>query len=70
MDAPLYQQSTNDISDQFVRKYSVYAKGKLGKLDYRFGLAKPLSIPQSNVQGTIIGPNSLFSSEPPKLLLI
>lgn len=67
MDAPLYQQSTNDINDQFVRKYSVYAKGKLGKLDYRFGLAKPMSISRSPVQNSIIGPNSLFSNEPPKL---
>lgn len=67
MDAPLYQQSTNDISDQFVRKYSIYAKGKLGKLDYRLGLSKPMSIPRSTVQGTTIGPNSLFSSEPANL---
>lgn len=64
MDAPLYQQSTNDISDQFVRKYSIYAKGKLGKLDYRFALSKPMSITQSSVQGTTPGPNSLFSPEP------
>ncbi|WP_420387290.1 hypothetical protein [Roseivirga sp.] len=61
MDAPLYQQSTNDISDQFVRKYSVYAKGKLGKVDYRFGLSKPLSISQSPVQGTTVTANSLFA---------
>lgn len=67
MDAPLYQQSTNDINDQFVRKYSIYAKGKLGKLDYRFGLSKPMSIEQSTVQNSVIGPNSLFSNEPPKL---
>lgn len=35
VDAPLYQQSTNDVTDQFLRKLSVYAKGKLGKFDYR-----------------------------------
>lgn len=67
MDAPLYQQSTNDISDQFVRKYSIYAKGKLGKLDYRLGLSKPMSISRSTVQGITIGSNSLFSSEPANL---
>lgn len=67
MDAPLYQQSTNDINDQFVRKYSVYAKGKIGKLDYRFGLSKPMSISRSSVQGTTIGSNSLFSPEPANL---
>ena len=67
MDAPLYQQSTNDINDQFVRKYSIYAKGKMGKLDYRFGLSKPMSISQSTVHGTTISPNSLFAPNPPSL---
>ncbi|HEY9116655.1 MAG TPA: hypothetical protein VIN11_02450, partial [Roseivirga sp.] len=67
MDAPLYQQSTNDINDQFVRKYSIYAKGKMGKLDYRFGLSKPMSISQSTVQGTTISSNSLFAPNPPSL---
>lgn len=67
MDAPLYQQSTADVSDQFLRKYSVYVKGKLGKFDYRLALAKPMSIGQTDVQNTTIGPNSLFSIEPPNL---
>ncbi|WPZ10160.1 hypothetical protein [Roseivirga spongicola] len=67
MDAPLYQQATNDVSDQFVRKYSIYAKGKLGKLDYRIALSKPMSILASSVQSAIIGPNSLFSNEPANL---
>ncbi|MBO6659442.1 MAG: hypothetical protein JJ862_05960 [Roseivirga sp.] len=67
MDAPLYQQATNDVSDQFVRKYSIYAKGKLGKLDYRVALSKPMSISASSVQSAVIGPNSLFSNEPANL---
>lgn len=67
MDAPLYQQSTADVSDQFLRKYSVYVKGKLGKFDYRLALAKPMSIAQTDVQNTTIGPNSLFSIEQPNL---
>lgn len=29
LDAPLYQQTTNDVTDQFLRKYSIYVKGKL-----------------------------------------
>jgi len=36
-DAPLYQQATNDVSDQFLRSLAIYAKGKLGKLDYDWG---------------------------------
>lgn len=66
LDAPLYQQATNDVSDQFVRKFSIYAKGKLGKVDYRFALTKPMSIAKSTVQGTSISPNSLFTPQPPK----
>ncbi|GGF45510.1 hypothetical protein GCM10011339_37490 [Echinicola rosea] len=63
LDAPLYQQATNDVNDQFVRKLSVYAKGQLGQLDYRFAVSKPMSIEQSAVQGPIIDENSLVSSE-------
>lgn len=66
MDAPLYQQATNDISDQFVRKLSLYAKGKLGKLDYRLALTKPLSVGQSNAQPKAISTQSFFSLQPPK----
>lgn len=66
LDAPLYQQATNDVSDQFLRKYSVYAKGKLGKFDYRLVLSKPMMVSQSS-QSTAIQENALFSPEPPKL---
>lgn len=65
-DAPLYQQSTNDVSDQFLRKYAVYAKGKIGRLDYRLAMAKPMSIAQSS-QSRNISSNALFSPDPPKL---
>ncbi|MBD8489953.1 hypothetical protein IFO69_14445 [Echinicola sp. CAU 1574] len=64
LDAPLYQQATNDVNDQFVRKLSVYAKGQWGKLDYRVAVSKPMSIQNSDVQGPEIGENALFSSEP------
>lgn len=69
MDAPLYQQATNDVTDQFLRKFSVYAKGKLGKLDYRMALSTPMSIQNSAVQTATIRETSLFSSEPAKLQL-
>ena len=67
LDAPLYQQATNDINDQFLRKLSIYAKGKLGKLDYRLAITNPMSVKNSEVQNTDIAQNSLFSSEPGKL---
>lgn len=50
MDAPLYQQVTNGVNDQFLRKLSVHFKGKLNKLDYRLAVTKPLAV-QNAVSG-------------------
>ncbi|MFN8356452.1 MAG: hypothetical protein U0Y10_18495 [Spirosomataceae bacterium] len=47
VDAPLFEQATADATDQFLRKLSVYAKGKLGKLDYRIALSDPFSFQKS-----------------------
>ncbi|MCC3158411.1 hypothetical protein LJ737_14270 [Hymenobacter sp. 15J16-1T3B] len=44
LDLPLVAETTNDVNDQFGRKLSVYAKGKLGKLDYRVAVSKPLIV--------------------------
>jgi hypothetical protein len=44
LDAPIYQQATNDINDQFLRKFSIYSKGKIGILDYRLALSKPMTL--------------------------
>lgn len=67
MDAPLYQQATNDVTDQFLRKLSFYVKGKLGKLDYRVALTNPMSIQNATAQKMSIDVNSLFAAEPGKL---
>lgn len=66
-DAPLYQQSTNDVNDQFLRKLSIYAKGKVGKLDYRFILSNPMLIDPSITAVKPISINSDFSYKPPHL---
>jgi hypothetical protein len=44
LDAPLYQQVTNGVNDQFLRKLSLYAKGQLGQLDYRIAISQPMTI--------------------------
>ncbi len=44
MDLPFIEEATNDVSDQFVRKPGVYAKGQLSGLDYRFSVSNPLPI--------------------------
>ena len=67
LDAPLYQQSTNGVNDQFLRKLSVYAKGKLGKLDYRLALAKPLAVQNAVVPVNAISENADFSLNPSKM---
>jgi hypothetical protein len=66
-DAPLYQQSTNDVNDQFLRKLSIYAKGKLGKLDYRVIVSDPMLIDATITTVKPISVNSDFAYTPPKV---
>ena len=44
LDLPYIEESTNDLTDQFVRKLGVYAKGQLGGLDYRVSVSNPFPI--------------------------
>ena len=67
LDAPLFEQNTNDVTDQFLRKLSVYAKGKLGKLDYRLVVSSPMSITKSTNYNSTITTNSSFSPMPAKM---
>jgi len=41
IDAPIVNWPLIEISDQFARQMGFFAKGKVGKLEYRFGLNKP-----------------------------
>jgi len=41
LDMPLYQQATSNITDNTVRMPGLYAKGKIGKLDYRVAVNIP-----------------------------
>lgn len=66
LDVPLYQEGTNDAFDQNVRRMGVYAKGKLGKLDYRLSIGKPFVIQTASGSGTEpININSTYSTLPP-----
>jgi hypothetical protein len=44
MDVPVFAQATVDQTDEFSRKLSVYARGQLGKFDYRVVLSDPFPI--------------------------
>ncbi len=65
VDAPLYLQTTSDVTDQFLRRMSVYAKGNLGALEYRLALAKPFAIQKSSFFTPIRLESSNYSHRPP-----
>ncbi len=41
MDAPIFNWQNIEATDQFARQYGIYAKGQIGKLDYRVSINKP-----------------------------
>ncbi len=67
VDAPLFEQTTNDVSDQFLRKLSVYAKGKLGRLDYRLVMSSPMDVHKAAGYSDAISLQSNFSPQPAKM---
>ncbi|MDF2448011.1 MAG: hypothetical protein K0R26_515 [Bacteroidota bacterium] len=69
MDLPVIEETTNDITDQFVRKLGIYGKGKLGKFDYRLSASNPFPV-QTSLTGiaSLTGTNtSSFSTRAPEL---
>jgi hypothetical protein len=59
MDVPVFAQATVDQTDQFSRKLSIYARGQIYKLDYRFSLSDPFPITSN---GSLAAPASKYSS--------
>lgn len=47
IDAPIVNWPLVEFSDQFVRQFGVYAKGKLGKLNYSVSINKPFATNQT-----------------------
>jgi hypothetical protein len=47
LDLPVVQESTNDVTDQFVRKLGIYAKGKIKGFDYRVSVSNPFPVQNS-----------------------
>ena len=43
LDAPIVNWYNIETTDQFARQFGIYAKGQLGKLDYRIHLNKPFA---------------------------
>lgn len=65
VDLPLFQETTNDVNDQNLRKLGVYAKGKLGKVDYRVAVGKPFVTQTASSAPDPLGRNSTFSTRNP-----
>jgi hypothetical protein len=67
IDAPLFEQNTNDITDQFLRKLSLYAKGKWNRFDYRMVMSSPMSITKSAGYVPTLTTHSTYSPKPAKM---
>ncbi|HVU95522.1 MAG TPA: hypothetical protein VHE34_09870 [Puia sp.] len=67
MDVPIFPFPTFDLTDQFGRKLSAYARGQLGRLDYRLILSDPFPITTAGVANLPTGnpttPNSNFAQQ-------
>jgi len=70
MDLPIFALPTFDLTDQAARKLSMYARGQVGKLDYRVVLSNPFPIstsgttlPPLSPTGYPITPNSNFAQQ-------
>jgi hypothetical protein len=44
LDAPIFNWQNIEIEDQFARQFGVYAKGQVGRLDYRIAANKPFTV--------------------------
>lgn len=69
LDLPVIEETTNDVTDQFVRKLGVYAKGKINKFDYRLSASNPFPIQSSlNTVASLSGTNTAaYSTNSPEL---
>jgi hypothetical protein len=63
MDVPIFTLPTFDLTDQAGRKLSMYARGQVGKLDYRLVLSNPFPITTSGTPLTPPSPNSNFAQQ-------
>lgn len=61
MDVPVFAQATVDQTDEFSRKLSVYARGQLGKFDYRIVLSDPFPITTNGQTPPPIGTAATFA---------
>ena len=61
MDVPVFLQATVDQTDEFSRKLSIYARGQIWKLDYRFSLSDPFPVSSNGNAAPALGSNANFA---------
>lgn len=62
MDVPVFAQATVDQTDEFSRKLSTYARGQIGKLDYRLVYSDPFPITTNGQPLPQVSANATFST--------
>ena len=61
LDVPVFAQATVDQTDEFSRKLSMYARGQLGRLDYRLVVSDPFPVTSSGQPFSPLSSNATFS---------
>ncbi|MCB0770896.1 MAG: hypothetical protein KDC00_10880 [Flavobacteriales bacterium] len=61
MDVPVFAQATVDQTDEFSRKLSVFARGQIGRFDYRAILSQPFPIASNGSTPPVLSDLSTFS---------
>ncbi|GAB3340863.1 hypothetical protein GCM10027299_54640 [Larkinella ripae] len=61
LDVPVFAQATVDQTDEFARKLSVYARGQVGPIDYRFAVSDPFPVQTNGAAPPALGPTSNFA---------
>ncbi|PZR40721.1 MAG: hypothetical protein DI538_03320 [Azospira oryzae] len=63
LDVPVFAQATVDQTDEFARKLSVYARGQIGKLDYRLVWSDPFPITTNGQALPVVNVNASFATD-------
>jgi hypothetical protein len=61
LDVPVFAQATVDQTDEFSRKLSVYARGQVGKFDYRVTVSDPFPVTSNGSAAPALGQYANFS---------
>ncbi|MGX5819088.1 hypothetical protein ACWKWU_12875 [Chitinophaga lutea] len=61
-DVPVFLQATVDQTDEFARKLSLYARGQVGRLDYRVAVSDPFPVQTNGAAVPPLGPAATFST--------